>query len=732
MNIWMFLLLVFTLIPPFHLLGEVERETRMREMVVTATRTEVEVEKAPCAVELITREDLERRNVRTLVDALKAFPGICVRESKGLMDSLMQVNLRGMPYERRNLILLDGVPMNGGYYGGIKTFWQGFSVDNLEKVEVVKGPFSSLYGGGAMGGAVSFFTRTPEKREFSISQVIGEDSYTETRIYYGDVWKNLSFMASYVYKDEDGYITQPVLRSARTQRAGSTYITATGWTITEDAYGRTYYEVGHAGDNGARAFSGFGKVQLRLSKNNKIWFSFYKAKYKYFYNDPETHLRDQNGNPVWSGRIDVGGNKYIYLKEAYFYPGPGQQKQNVYTLGFNGLLRNKLKLKTVVSLLERPDDWYTTPSSSTISRTDSKKYYLDTQISFPVFKRHIFTVGGTYERNWARSKKHKLQNWRDEDSYDQLLYRMEGKTRTYSLYVQDEISILPNLVFYVGLRQDWWKSYSGERREIVNNAWVYQDYDSNSDKELSPKLAVVWAPFEKTILRASWGKAFRPPTIYELYKTWVSSWGITYASNPNLDPETDEAWEVGITQRFKGFKFNFSYFENDLEDMVYSVSIANKFKRKENVGDARIDGFEASLERYFFDKKIRAFVNYTRYVARIVDVDMPQLADLEGKRLVLVPGKMFGGEIDINLEPFFASFVVSYRSKVYNDDLNRDENSFAYKSRDQYLVCDMKLSYKPTKWSEITFSVNNLFNKNYYQYYKAPDRKWYLGAKISF
>ena len=172
---------------------DVKKEIVSKEMVVTATRTEVSIDRAPASVELIKGKDLKRRNIITLTDALKALPGISVRKSKGLMDSLSQINLRGMPYERRTLIRLDGVPLNGGYYGGIKTFWQGFSKETIDRIEVAKGPFSSLYGGNAMGGAVSIFTRMPKKREFGISHILGNDRYHHTTFYAGDVWKKFSF-----------------------------------------------------------------------------------------------------------------------------------------------------------------------------------------------------------------------------------------------------------------------------------------------------------------------------------------------------------------------------------------------------------------------------------------------------------------------------------------------------------------------------------------------------------
>lgn len=119
-------------------------------VVITGSRSPVPLAQAPGAVSLVTREDLARRNVQTLDQAVQFVPGVYARRGKGLMDTLAGIRLRGIPDDSRTLLLVDGLPMNDGYTGGVRI--GGLSPTDLDRVEVVRGPSSALYGGSAMGG----------------------------------------------------------------------------------------------------------------------------------------------------------------------------------------------------------------------------------------------------------------------------------------------------------------------------------------------------------------------------------------------------------------------------------------------------------------------------------------------------------------------------------------------------------------------------------------------------
>ncbi len=137
--------------------------TVLDEVIVTATRTEKKAVEAPGSVSVVTAEEIELTGPKTIDQTLSSLPGVYVRRGKGLMDTLSSISLRGIPDPKRTLVLVDGMVLNNPYTGNVK--FGGFFPEDLDRVEVVRGPFSSLYGGYAMGGVVHFITKMPEQRE---------------------------------------------------------------------------------------------------------------------------------------------------------------------------------------------------------------------------------------------------------------------------------------------------------------------------------------------------------------------------------------------------------------------------------------------------------------------------------------------------------------------------------------------------------------------------------------
>ena len=182
-----------------------------------------------------------------------------------------------------------------------------------------------------------------------------------------------------------------------------------------------------------------------------------------------------------------------------------------------------------------------------MASSPSQNYNTDLQFTAPLFDRHILTFGGSYRNELANTEQYNLRNYTDENSTTNLTYNAGGKTKTSSIFIQDEILIRENLTTYLGLREDLWDTYDGYANQFGTGAFS-KSYEPRNANALSPKFALVYKPFEKTTVRTSAGQAFRGPTVYELYRTWVSSTGVTYNANPDLKPETVRSWDIGITQ----------------------------------------------------------------------------------------------------------------------------------------------------------------------------------------
>lgn len=712
---------------------EFKKAEELPEVVVTATRTEVEVEKAPASVEVVKKEKIEIKKPKTIDEALNDTPGVMIRRGKGLMDTLSTIILRGFGQQQRTLILMDGIPLNNPYTGGVKL--GGFFPEDLEKVEVAKGPFSSLYGGYAMGGVVNFMTKMPEKREFllktgygtSFDRGDGMDDLKRVYFSYGDRFKNFSFFISYGRHDTNGYPTDFVTSS----RVPSGI---TGAKPSYDRYGNPTFITGDRGDNRWWDDGITIKAQYDFSEKTKIRFTFMRDRYEYNYDRPHTYLVNATtGLPVY------------YPSEASYLPGSGGRIGNIYGVFFETELFKKLKTKLNVSYFDTEKDWYVTVGRGAriwgcdpgtppqfcgyVSNTPQEAFTADLQFNLPIFSNQLLTFGTYYRWEYANTKEKYLSNWKDEESTVRLKYQSKGKAQTYAFYIQDEILLRSNLTLYVGAREDFWRTYDGYVNQLGQIGYP-KEYPSSSESSFSPKFAFVYRPFEKTTLRGAIGKAFRPPTVYDLYRTWTSATGITYAGNPYLKPETAWSYELGIVQSlWKGSKVNLTGFYNRMEDLIYRKVVNATYQEYINVGKAESKGFEFGFEQKF-DFGLKFFVNLTYTDSEILENKAKPTT--VGKRLTYIPLWMGNVGVELKKGKFSAYVVGRYMDKWYSDDENRDKKSNVYGSYDEYFVVDARVSYQLNKFTTFSLWFDNVFDRDYYYYYKAPGASWFAEVSIKF
>ena len=313
------------------------------------------------------------------------------------------------------------------------------------------------------------------------------------------------------------------------------------------------------------------------------------------------------------------------------------------------------------------------------------------------------------------------------------MYESEGKDRIFALFIQDEIPLSQKLTFYLGARQDWWKAFDGYENYVRKTGYP-KEYDDRSESSFNPKFSFVYNFSEKTTLRGSIGRAFRPPMILELYRSFMTPGSFIYG-NPNLKTEKCWSWDLGIRHSFwEGNKVEISYFENYLKDLIYSRSTGVYIGQREivetvNAGKAKVKGIEFSLEQKF-GKYVRTFANLTWNDAKIKD--NPANPRSEGKRITGIPETMFNLGIEFEKGPFFGSLVGRYRSKVYGNDENKDKKEGVFGSYDSYFIADAKFTYKLFRNAFLSLSIDNIFDKKYYYYYLEPRRSWLIEFSYKF
>ncbi|MGC9109881.1 MAG: TonB-dependent receptor plug domain-containing protein [Caldimicrobium sp.] len=712
---------------------ETKKPKELPEVVVTATRTEITPEEAPASINIVTKEKLEIKRPKTIDEALNDLPGVMVRRGKGLMDTMSSITLRGLGEQKRTLILFDGIVLNNAYSGSVKM--GGFFPEDLEKVEVVKGPFSSLWGGYAMGGVVQFITKMPEKIEITIKTGYGSsfdrgeamDDLRRVYLSYGDKIGKFSFFLSYGRHDTNGYVTDFV---TSTTVPSGTY----GAKPSYDRYGKPIYIVGDKGDNRWWDDGITIKAQYEFNEKTRLRLTYLRNRYEYNYDEPHPYLYKATTNqPVY------------WPRQKDYLPGPGGRIQNIWGALFETELFKKLKTKLNLSYTTTEKDWYVTVKEKAtisgclpgtkpedcgyVSNTPQRAFQGDLQFSLPLFNNQLLTFGGAYRWEYADTKEKYLSNWKDETSTVKLNYQSKGKTRTWSIFAQDEIRLTEKLTAYLGARYDNWRTYDGYVNQVGTFGYP-KEYPSNTETSFSPKFSFNFKPFEGTTLRGSVGKAFRPPTVYELYRTWTSSRGTTYAGNPNLKPETVTSYELGLDQiLWKGAKVQLGYFYNKMDDLIYSKTVNASYQDKINVGSARSQGFEASFEQSF-DFGLRLFANLT-YTDSEVKKNKAKPKS-EGKRLTYLPLWMGNLGAEFKRGKWSIYVVGRYVDKWFSDDENRDKKSHVYGSYDEYFVVDVRASYQINKWMSLSISGDNIFDRDYYYYYKAPGASWFAELTLKF
>lgn len=197
---------------PFSLCAE-EQEVTLEEVVVTATRDVQEIRKVPANVSVITPEDIKNAEVKTTVDLLRSEVGVVVRDQLGTGKNV-SVDIRGYGETAplNTLVLVDGRRVNEIDLSGVD--WTQIPIDRVERIEILRGPGSVLYGDNAVGGVINIITKKPEKTfSASVEGATGSYHYNRESGSVSGTWGPLSAILSAGYNGTDGYRDNGFLRN---------------------------------------------------------------------------------------------------------------------------------------------------------------------------------------------------------------------------------------------------------------------------------------------------------------------------------------------------------------------------------------------------------------------------------------------------------------------------------------------------------------------------------------
>ena len=718
-------------------------DTVKEEVTVTGTRTAMELENSPVSQAVVTRNEIENRDVRLIDKAIQDTPGVIALRSKGPSDSDFGLGLRGFAGrggQQRTLIMLDDQPINNGFIGSIN--WAVFSPSDIERVEVARGPFSSLYGGNAMGGVVNLLSRRPEGRHGELFYQYGSRASDNYNVHLSDrYFDKLGLTVGYSSFKTGGYSPQGIFASPTTT---GTATPVTGITQFATSTGTTQYQLGSRGAQWFKSQAIRGRAEYTFTPKTFAYLQVLHMHRGDGYGPYQTDLRNASGSPVDAGTVGFtdstgAARKFAITPATFNSSGPSGATTNFFHGQFTAELSPVWTARVTTGLNINPSYWYVTPGAGstyasgpgTSVRQFSQSIYGNVLISRSSHGRTLLFGTETRADRGATATRN-LTNWTTRDTLTNLTLQAAGKTVDQSAYTQYTLSPTERLHVVAGGRYDYWKTYGGANQTAATAPLL--GYVDRSQQALTGKLAANYALPHDWHLRASIGNAFRGPSVYELYYSYVLS-GTKYVSNANVNPEHLLAYEAGFIKSF-GSKYSLEAtgYTNRVTDLIYrttdfATDPTGLTKSLTNAGKSRTWGTEfATRERVMRWLDLRQGYTYTNSII----LNNPGLPLTVGRNLPYVPAHILTWGVTATPNKFIVNLNGRYVSPVYSTDTNTDIVRGVPGSYSLFYEMDGTLSYRATKNITFVGNADNLLDRRYFFYYRSQGRTLFAGLRYHF
>lgn len=540
------------------------------EVVVTATRTENDVKKVPASTQVITQEDIKRGGATSVRNALSMYANI-FQKSK-VRGGGHDIIIRGME-TKHSLVMVNGRRIsNEADANGLGNAMSldRININDVEKIEIVRGPSSALYGSEAMGGVLNIITK-PSKEQTLLT---GLEHTSEDTSHW---WH------------------------ADTGRIGN-------FSMTLDA---RFNKINRSMLDTATESDPYGTAQTyNASLNYYVNDHSYVNAYMDYYSQ---HLKTDTGTPVMKPITLTTSSGKMSLSGQAMLEGTGSKayKQKNYGISWNGKTdKNDWQIQAYMSKF----NWSTTSNTKVLGSIPPAG--MEGMFNFLLQKKNTYDFNHDEHNMWAIEGRDSLR----VNDHHRVTFGAE--------YVKDKVagtglgsngdgvhSITENgktksssektLSSYAAYLQD----------EIEYGKWfivpaIRYDHHSAYGSHTSPKIGVTYNATDHFRIKANYGDGFKAPSVSQLYYDLDMEMGrgnwVHLTGNPNLKPEKSKSWDLGVEAEFgKGYG-SLTYFDNDVDNLIASIpkgkdSNGHNLHRYENVNKARIKGLENTLGYRFND-----------------------------------------------------------------------------------------------------------------------------------
>ncbi len=650
----------------------------LNEVVISATKTQNYARDIPTRVNILSSYKIKSLPVQFTDEYLQYLPGVNVSRPFGIFSSKSTVTMRGLDGKEqgRVLVLLDGVPVNKADGGSVN--WNLINTGDIARIEVVKGPGSSIYGGNAMGGAVNIITSKPQKKlagsfglQYGTFNTMGARLALSGRV-NDSVSKGFYWGLNGRYLQSDGYITQ-----SEADQAANPYIVKSNM----------------------KEWCGGIKLGYDLSPDNYVELDFIN------FND-----RQGTGEQVYQEEGNTTDHDTYHLRGRY----QGQKNRSGWNLSLFYFSEDYKRVNEYMK-----DDY--TLYDVLSERDDMGGLF---SYSYKLSDHHRFTAGTDLKNGSVDA----------QDVYytsTDIVYN-QGKMKNLGIFIQDEMSFVNDRFRLIAaLRYDNAHYYDGAfyiETPSGETSWMTQYVDSSQAEHrwnaLSPKLSLQYRFRENNRLYVSYARGFRPSVLDDLCRSGRMRGGFKMA-NSELGPETLDNFEIGgdVELPYR-IMFSGSVFFSIGNDFIYYVNTGDSIDMgfgdrpiymPENITGVGIFGIETEFN-YDILPGLRLMLSYSHTHSQVTDYEAPDpesATDLSGKYLIDVPADMVSGSISWMNRIVNASLAAKFSGKRWVNEQNVYDDIVGDDQYPAYTTVDAK-AWKDFKHFYLALTIQNLFDVDYY------------------
>ena len=732
-------------------------ENTISQVVVTGKHPADTIEAPPSTRAVVTADAIATTvNAVSVEDTLKYLPSLVVRK-RHIGDNFAPIATRtsGLGASARSLIFADGALLSaliGNNNGNGSPRWTLVTPEEIERIDVLYGPFSAAYSGNSIGTTVSITTRMPDKLEARATALVNQQDFSlygtskslgtnQLSASVGDRFGPLAVLGTVTRTDAH---SQPISFTTVTGTANPTG--TSGGYADLNKLGQAIRVLGAGGLEHHIQDTWKLKAALDLSPQVKatyvlgVWTDDTTG-------DVQSYLTDATGAVTFktaSSGATTGFNSAVYTRDALHVS---------HALSLQGTSPN-VDWQIIGTAYDYSHDWQNNPSPDSASATTASTGFIGVRNDFSgafaggvgtlqkqdgtgwatldaksairlgrsAIGDHTVSLGAHLDTETLSAATYTLANWRDSGSaLGQLRSASHGKTRTDALWAQDVVEVTPAISVTLGGRYEWWRAnngYNTTRSTTVNSTIFQPERDFES---FSPKASVNWIANKGLTLRLSAGKAYRTPTVGELYQT-TSVGTLLTNPNPSLKPEQANSVELAVEKRAAMGGVRVSLFSEVIKDALISqLNAATNVTYVQNVDRTRAWGVEVAADRQNVLQGVDVSASVT-YVDAITSRDTVFPAAV-GKLLPSVPHWKGSAVVSWRATPKLTlSAAARFASRNYANLANDDTVGNTYQGFYRYFVVDARAVYRLTDKVDVSVGVDNLNNDKYFLFHPFPQR----------